>query len=145
MKWRKLNINLYTNFLQSWTYWDYWPFWNPSTGEPNTDFQSFLSRPYPKATSGTPIKLSFDYETKEFNYEFNLDTSIDQPTEIFIPPLTYSSQAQLDIDLSDSLSWNLSPDDPNVIFVRPNVKQLENPVYVRFRPAVQLVKSVGRK
>ncbi|MDR0785363.1 MAG: cellulase family glycosylhydrolase [Treponema sp.] len=42
-------------------------------------------RPYPMATSGTPLHLSWNRKTGFFSYTFKTDSSIEQPTEIFVP------------------------------------------------------------
>ncbi|MDR0643613.1 MAG: cellulase family glycosylhydrolase [Treponema sp.] len=42
-------------------------------------------RPYPMATAGTPLRLSWNWKTGCFLYTFKADPSIEQPTEIFIP------------------------------------------------------------
>jgi hypothetical protein len=42
-------------------------------------------RPYPMATAGTPLRLSWNRKTGFFSYTFNADPSIAQPTEIFVP------------------------------------------------------------
>ncbi len=135
-------MDLADSHFQSWTYWDTDSFWN-TEGRPKNDLVAVFSRPYPRATAGTPTKLSYDLLSKEFVYSFNLDESIQEPTEIYIPPLIYPEH-QVDIDLSSSLSWNLSPDDPNVIFVTPRKSQtiqVENPVTVSLKPVVRLFAS----
>ncbi|MDR1215763.1 MAG: cellulase family glycosylhydrolase [Treponema sp.] len=42
-------------------------------------------RPYPMATAGIPLRLSWNRKTGFFSYTFKADPSIEQPTEIFIP------------------------------------------------------------
>ncbi len=46
-------------------------------------------RPYPRATAGEPLKLSFDYRRRIFQYEFRHCSDIHTPTEIFIPDFQY--------------------------------------------------------
>jgi len=48
-----------------------------------------LVRPYPRATAGEPLRLSFDCARRSFEYEFRHDASIDAPTEIFVPNFQY--------------------------------------------------------
>ena len=46
-------------------------------------------RPYPRATAGEPLKLSFDYRRRIFQYEFRHCSDIHTPTEFFIPDFQY--------------------------------------------------------
>jgi hypothetical protein len=50
--------------------------------------QAFL-RPYPLATAGKPLNLSYDIQRRLFVYEFRHDSAITQPTEIFVPDFQY--------------------------------------------------------
>jgi len=54
-------------------------------------------RPYPIATSGTPLNLSFDYESKQFNYHFHNDPGINSPTVIFVPNFQYPGGYSVEI------------------------------------------------
>ena len=110
---------------------------------------SVFSRPYPKATAGLPKKLTYDSTLKEFYYEFQINSALsnDYPTEIFVPPMTYPN-SQFDIEMSDSLSWEFSLDDPNMIFVSKtkaynNLEEAEIPVYLKICPLVSVYTSGG--
>ncbi|MCD6423906.1 MAG: hypothetical protein J7L35_00225, partial [Anaerolineales bacterium] len=46
-------------------------------------------RPYPVATAGKPLEVSFDYQTKEFNYRFQHDPKVMEPTLIYLPSYQY--------------------------------------------------------
>lgn len=59
--------------FQSWIYWDTYlggTFWNQSTGALLPDVVQVFARPYPQATMGKPLSLSFDVQTKIFQYLF---------------------------------------------------------------------------
>jgi hypothetical protein len=43
-------------------------------------------RPYPMATAGEPLELSWDRKRGRFSYRFKADPAIGEPTEIFAPP-----------------------------------------------------------
>jgi len=60
---------------------------------------------------GRPLILTFDPESREFNYTFRPDPSISLPTEVFVPPLVYRDGFL--VDLSDGLAWTLDPDTKN--------------------------------
>ncbi|OQY03885.1 MAG: hypothetical protein B6I20_04120 [Bacteroidetes bacterium 4572_117] len=46
-------------------------------------------RPYPYKISGTPLHYHFNYKEKEFVLKFNNDTSLNGPTEVFLPDYHY--------------------------------------------------------
>ena len=48
-----------------------------------------IIRPYPIATAGVPLKLSFDIQRRIFVYEFKHDPAIQNQTEIFVPGYHY--------------------------------------------------------
>ena len=97
-------------------------------------------RPYPIATSGTPQKLTYDYLSKEFRYEYCPDITLSKPTEIFVPPLSFPNH-QFDIELSETLSWELSTNNPNVILVSSVSKPPKNSVYIKLLPRARLYTS----
>jgi hypothetical protein len=48
-------------------------------------------RPYPRCTAGQPLRMSFDYRRRVFEYVFRHDPAISAPTELFMPRLQYPS------------------------------------------------------
>jgi pimeloyl-ACP methyl ester carboxylesterase len=59
-------------------------------------------RPYPRATAGEPLSLSFDPQTRIFEFTFRHDPALpigDHATEIFVPDYHYS--IGLGVELSD--------------------------------------------
>ena len=60
--------------------------------------------------------------------------------------MTYPN-SQFDIEMSDFLTWEFSPNDPDIIFV-VQTKESENikadiPVYLKLRPVVSVFRSGG--
>jgi hypothetical protein len=55
-------------------------------------------RPYPVATSGTPVSLDFDSKSKTFRYKFKADKAISAGTEIFLPNYQYPKGAVVTVD-----------------------------------------------
>jgi Glycoside hydrolase family 5 C-terminal domain/Cellulase (glycosyl hydrolase family 5) len=55
-------------------------------------------RPYPVATSGTPVSLDFDTKSKTFRYKFKADKAISADTEIFLPNYQYPKGAVVTVD-----------------------------------------------
>ena len=56
-------------------------------------------RPYPRATAGEPLRLSFDYKSGVFLYEFRHHPAVEAPTEIFVPDFQYPGG--YDVQVSD--------------------------------------------
>ncbi len=54
-------------------------------------------RPYPRATAGQPLKLTFDSESSTFTYTFKHDPDIKAPTEFFVPQLHYSNGIAIEV------------------------------------------------
>jgi len=59
-------------------------------------------RPYPRATAGQPLRISFNIKNRIFEFEFRHDPAIDKATEVFIPDYQYP--AGYDVKLSDGSS-----------------------------------------
>jgi hypothetical protein len=53
-------------------------------GQEHPRFQ-FYSRPFPQRTAGTPKGFSFNFDAREWSYEWEPDSSIKEPTVIFVP------------------------------------------------------------
>ena len=66
-------------------------------------------RPHFTACSGNPLKMDFDFETKEFCFQFEADTSISEPSLIYIPKIQYPSGYKVDApecDIKEVESYN---------------------------------------
>jgi len=104
--------------LQSWSYWDPasgFILWDEDTGEVNWNTVKVFTRPYPPATAGTPVSLSYDPETRIMEYSFLPNLQIVAPTEIYVPGLIYPDGPN--IHTSDHAAWNHDPNDSNKILV----------------------------
>lgn len=83
----------------NWTYWSNdLGGWSPL----NTDYTesvvaSKLIRVYPKATAGKIQSFNFDVDNKKFEMTFITNSSISQPTEIFIPNRFYPNGWNLNV------------------------------------------------
>ncbi|MBZ0280568.1 MAG: cellulase family glycosylhydrolase [Anaerolineae bacterium] len=58
-----------------------------------------IVRPYAWATAGEPLRMSFDLETRIFEFEFRHDPTANAPTEIFVPNFQYPNGYT--VELSD--------------------------------------------
>ena len=56
-----------------------------------------ILRPYPMATTGQPLEVSFDYISKTFIYRFKHNTEISEPTIIYIPLYQYPEGCRVEI------------------------------------------------
>lgn len=99
-------VELAEEHLVGWMYWQYKNFDDPTTGGEGEqglfrddgdlgtlkeDKADVLVRPYPRATAGLPLELSFDDRTARFEYVYEPDPSIGAPTEIFVPSRHFGS------------------------------------------------------
>ena len=103
--------------LQSWSYWDTASggiFWD-GEGEVNWDTVKVFTRPYPPATAGTPVSLSFDPDTVVMEYSYLPSLQIISPTEVYVPSLIYPGGAN--VHTSDHAAWNHDPHDTNKILI----------------------------
>lgn len=48
-----------------------------------------IVRPYAMRTAGEPLRMSFERETRTFEYEFRHDPAVTAPTEMFVPSYQY--------------------------------------------------------
>ena len=69
--------------------------------------------------------MTFDMWTKSFRFEYYPDLSISKehaaefPTEIAVPEMQYPG-GKFAVNLSDMVSWNIAPYNPNIIQVTHN-------------------------
>jgi hypothetical protein len=54
-------------------------------------------RPYPVATAGSPIRMSFDVRKKIFIYRFRHDPAASGPTQIYIPEYHYAGGYRVEV------------------------------------------------
>lgn len=58
-------------------------------------------RPYPIATAGTPLSLSFKLRGARFEFVFRGDMEVTEPTEIFVPEFYYGGGIKVDVSDGD--------------------------------------------
>jgi|TARA_B100000242_G_scaffold217824_1_gene159242 endoglycosylceramidase len=81
-----------------------------STFDPDPSMQAAWARTYARAIAGMPISMHFDPISKKFEFCFEMDTSITEPTEIFAS-LTYSYTSGRNITTSSNLIVSKSSGD----------------------------------
>jgi len=112
-----LLTSLADSFFQSWSYWQF-KFYNDITtqgpeesfydsdGNLETDKVKTLSRSYAQAIAGIPIIMSFDPETSNFILTYQINPSIEGPTEIYInEDFYYSNGFGVSITPSNAATW----------------------------------------
>lgn len=90
-------------FFESWTYWDSDFF--TENFQINQQLVNIFSRIYPVSTSGTPLNMFYNTTTKVFVYSFQINPSIQAPTEIFIPKHVYLNSEEFKVSASDNVKW----------------------------------------
>ena len=76
-----------------------------------------IIRPYPLATAGKPLEITFDYRTKEFFYRFRHDPGIMEPTIIYLPSYQYPGGCQ--VGVSDG-EYDLNTKDQTLTYRHGN-------------------------
>lgn len=79
---------------------------------PEGPFIDYLSRPYPRAIAGTPLAFSFDPEEIVFTAEWEVDHSIDAPTEIFTSRQRWFDEGwEIEISPEEGVSYVVVDED----------------------------------
>jgi len=103
--------------FQSWSYWDAargTVLWD-SEGEPDLNKVKVFSRPYPQATAGAPVKLSYDTVSRTFSYAYHPKPSLGVPTVVFVSPLLYPEGYK--VEVTPNLTWQVDPSSSSRILV----------------------------
>ena len=74
-----------------------------------------FSRPYPQATAGVPLSLSYDPYSRVMEFHFLPNLQILSATEIFVPPLVYTDG--YNVEVSSNLEWETKAMFKNKILV----------------------------
>jgi len=113
-------VRLSDQRFNGWQYWHYKEWGDPTTESQESGGQGLftadgdlstvkldklllLERPYPQATAGLPLELSFDPLSKAFLYRYT-PRAAQGPTEIYVPALHYPGGYQLELSGARLLS-----------------------------------------
>jgi endoglycosylceramidase len=97
-------------FFQSWAFW----------GVIYNDMKTVkrVSRVYARAVAGIPISMQFIASERLFSLSYYVDTTIKQPTEIYIPAIQYP-QSSYNVTVNSALQWKVDATNANIILVEP--------------------------
>lgn len=59
--------------------------------------QEVFVRPIPIATAGTPSKIHFDLNTGTFEFEYTVDSAVNEPTVLYVPRLQYPNGISVEV------------------------------------------------
>jgi endoglycosylceramidase len=126
-------FKLSDNLLASWAYWSNDKGgWSPLNADrTETPILNHLIRPYARAIAGTPLKMSYDRNTKIFELEFEPNQSITQPTEIFIPNRHYPDGYILTVSGTNDFTADEKNDEQLILL---NVRSNQETVNVTVSP-----------
>jgi hypothetical protein len=103
-------------YFTSWSYGD--SNFYTANGSLNNPIINLFSRIYPKSTSGKPISLLYDPQILLFNYYYEHNPAINQPTEIYLPEFLYKKGFQ--VTVSDHLKYEFDNNSHLLIRVDDN-------------------------
>lgn len=132
-------LRLFDRYLVNWIAWTYavsethWNGEDISVIFPDGRERAqvdLLVRPYPHATAGTPLGLSFDPRSRAFIYTYSAAPEIQKPTEVYLPRRHYPHG--FDLRLSRGLTAEYD-DQRQVLLLRhaPGVAQCALGVYAK--------------
>jgi hypothetical protein len=78
-----------------------------------------VSRVYARAIAGKPLAMQYIASQRLFYLSYYIDTTMKQPTEIYIPPIQFP-QASYNITVNNALKWTIDPTNANIILVEPS-------------------------
>jgi len=70
-------------------------------------------RPYPQKISGVPQRLSFDFRSRKFEFEFRHALQATAPTEIYVPDFHYPNGCK--VTVSDG-TYHLDPESQTLVY-----------------------------
>jgi hypothetical protein len=116
--WNEEDLSIFSRDQQS----------NPMDINSGARAPSAFIRPYPAATAGDPISLSFHMRKARFEFHLRGDPAVDAPTEIYVPAFHYG--AGIRIEVSDG-KYEYRPEEQQLLYW-PETPEGEH--WIRFNP-----------
>mmetsp|Transcript_7252 Transcript_7252/g.20469 ORF Transcript_7252/g.20469 Transcript_7252/m.20469 type:complete len:497 (+) Transcript_7252:110-1600(+) len=132
----EVNMKQLDDHLFSWMDWNF----NMENG---TEAESW-ARTYAQAVAGKPLNMSFDPQTKYFTFCFQVDTTIDAPTEIFAST-AFSYPNGFAVNASDNVNVTIDGDVVKVIPVSNSTDSSEACVHISRKAEGAFPASVAQK
>jgi hypothetical protein len=85
-------------------------------------------RPFPTHIAGKPLRLSFDIDTRHFQFYFHHDPQVNAPTEIFVPQFQYPHGCR--VEVSDG-EWGMDGEAQLLVY-RHSLEREEH--WIKIRP-----------
>ncbi|EAL72387.1 hypothetical protein DDB_G0270074 [Dictyostelium discoideum AX4] len=116
-------------YLQSWTYWQL-KYYNDITtagsteslylpnGELDIPKITALSRTYAQAIAGVPLSMSFNPANSDFSFSYNINTTITQPTQIYLNQDIYYPNGFTTNIITGTATVSIP--QKNLIYILPN-------------------------
>jgi len=113
------SLNAADTAFQSWAYW--------GVVRDATTTVDRLARVYARAIAGRPLYSYYipDQDQRYFLLTYSIDTTIQQPTEIFVPDVHFPN-ASYGVSVSDGLKWKVNPTNPSIVLVEPSDELLQS-------------------
>ena len=111
------NLDTADQFLQSWAYWGDYLDHKPTIKR--------LSRIYARAIAGQPLAMQYIANQRLFYLSYYINTTIKQPTEIYVSPLLFPQQSY-NITVNRGLKWKVDSVNINIILVEFDEQLAEN-------------------
>jgi len=84
-------------------------------------------RPYPTATAGQPLHMTFNLGRRQFDFRFRHDQHANAPTELFVPKIHYPNGVK--VEVSDG-TYELFPEEQRLVY-RHGSKRTEHTIRIR--------------
>ena len=99
---------------------------------------SAFVRPYPRATAGDPLRVSYDYRKGRFFYSFRQDAAATAPTEIFLPARRYGPGCRI---VASDGTWERRAEEQLLVFHHDPAAGRDH--WIRVTPGRQPTRSPG--
>lgn len=123
--------------LLSWAHWSWdpggptsWALYDREAKAPNPLFHA-VERPYPRATAGEPISLSFDEERRTLEYRWRARDGAKGETEIYFPPARDEGSEAFEVDLGEGASYRWDEAIPGLLLITKVPAEDEHRLIIR--------------
>lgn len=123
--------------LLSWAHWSWdpggptsWALYDRETKRTNPLFHA-IERPYPRATAGEPLSLSFDEATRTLEYRWRSRDGAKGETELYFPPARDEGSELFEVELGSNGSYRWDETIPGLLFIDAERQNDEHRLIIR--------------